>query len=95
MSTGYFDYQQYRIKGIVTEIEYLIDSNQSTRIDEFGCTVGRHYSKETIAEFAAAVTLLTVSLKLVDRIDSLVSGDDSEESFHQQLAEEVATLIEN
>ncbi len=85
MSGGHFDYQQYRLHDMATEIKRLIDSNGVP--DEYGYV--RHYKDITITKFKKAIELLRQAETYVQRIDWLVSGDDSEESFHKRLKEEL------
>lgn len=89
MSGGYFDYQQFHIGGISRAIEELIESNHDQTLNSWGEKVGRNYSDETIAKFKQAVTVLKKAEAMAQRIDWLVSGDDSEESFHRRWNEEV------
>ena len=95
MSGGYFDYQQYRISDIATEIKHLIESNEDKSVDEYGQIEGRFYSDETIEEFVKAYTVLRMAQIYAQRIDWLVSGDDSEESFHKRLKAELSELSFN
>jgi len=89
MSGGHFNYDQYRINEIQTEIEELIYSNNDTSKDKFGDTRGLGFTKETIHEFKIAVELLKLASIYTQRIDWLVSGDDGEETFHKRLNEEL------
>jgi hypothetical protein len=64
-------------------------------IDEDGFTVYSHYpdyTEETIAEFRKAVVIMKQAAIYAQRIDWLLSGDDSEESFHRRLNEELNKL---
>ena len=81
MSGGHFNYEQYKIDQIADEIEELIESNDSTEQDEYGCDIGRHYPAEVIERFGEAVDLLRRSALMVKRIDWLVSGDDGADEF--------------
>jgi len=95
MSGGHFEYQQYRLENIALEIESLIRSNGDEALNEWGDRIGRHYSEETVREFKTAVHLLRQAGIYAHRIDWLVSGDDDEESFHEQLAEDLEKLEKN
>jgi hypothetical protein len=88
MSGGHFDYQQYKLGYIADEIEQIIRDNDSTELDSWGDEKGRKYSKHTIEKMKMAMELLDTALVYVQRIDWLVSGDDSEESFHKRLEED-------
>ena len=88
MSGGHFDYQQYRMNDIATEIENLIKNNEKE--DEWGHA--NNYSEETIVEFKKGVELLKRAQVYAQRIDWLVSGDDGEECFHRRLKEDLEEL---
>lgn len=92
MSGGHFQYQQYKLTEMADEIEQLIYTNDSDKKNRWGDTIGAHYSRETIREFAQAVTLLNQAHAYVQRIDWLVSGDDDEDSFHSRLRIELGKL---
>lgn len=82
MSGGHFDYAQDKITAIVSEVEELIANNW------------REFTPATIAEFRSGAFLLRAAAIYAQRIDWLVSGDDSEETFHQRLAKELWDEIE-
>lgn len=92
MSGGYFDYQQYRIHDIAASISELIASNDDDTPTEFGGTVGNLFSQDTIAKFEEAELTLRKAEAMAQRVDWLVSGDDSEESFHSRWKEELDKL---
>ena len=92
MSGGHFDYQQYKINYIAVEIEHLIETNESTEVNEYGEARGRRYSKETIEEFRNAVRYLKLAAVYAQRVDWLVSGDDGEETFHSRLEKDLSEL---
>lgn len=85
MSGGHFNYDQYKMDYIADEIEDLIVHNGSDEKDEWGYNRHSEYSPETIEEFKKAVYYLRMAKLYAHRIDWLVSGDDSEDSFHQRL----------
>ncbi|MEW6095264.1 MAG: hypothetical protein AB1567_01875 [bacterium] len=89
MSGGHFDYQEFRLEEIATEIQKLIDNNDSDLLDEYSDLVGKHYSPETIEKFKEAVRFLAIAEIYATRIDYLVSGDDSEETFHKKLIKQL------
>ena len=76
MSGGYFDYTQARIDGAAGRVSSLIETNDQ-------------YSNETLAEFGKALTVLRVAAVYLRYIDWLVSGDDTEETFHKRLKEDL------
>lgn len=92
MSGGAFNYDQYKIDYIADEVEHLIRSNNDSTLNEWGNTRGRFYSAETIAQFKRGLRLLREAAVYAQRIDWLVSSDDSEESFHERLAHDLAKL---
>lgn len=50
------------------------------------------YSKETLQEFKNAIKILKQAEIYAQRIDWLISGDDSEETFHKRLKKELNEL---
>ena len=78
MSGGFFNYKQYELEHIADDIEELIRDGD--------------YSKETIEKFKLTVALLRTTKAYVHRIDWLVSCDDSEETFHERLEEDIRRL---
>lgn len=95
MSGGYFDYDQWRISNIADQIERLIENNDSDEIDEYGHRHGYGYSPETIARFREAVATLSRAAKMTQRVDWLISGDDSEKSFHRRWDEEIGQELKD
>lgn len=93
MSGGYFDYKQYSIGCIAEDVEELILKNRDETLDEYGDTVGHFYSDETIEKFQKGLQFLRVARIYAQRIDWLVSGDDGEENFHQNLQEDLDELF--
>lgn len=89
MSGGYFDYKNYEVTIIADGINQLILTNDSNEKNEWGDVRGRHYSEETLKRFKEAEEMLRKALVYAHRIDYLVSGDDSEESFHTRLEEDI------
>ena len=81
MSGGYFEHQQYKIIDIYESIEEHILKNK------YG------YNEETIKELKKAVDVLKVGYIYAHRIDWLLSFDDSEETFHRRLQEELKEWI--
>lgn len=92
MSGGHFDYMQYCIGHIAGEIEKLILKNNDESKNQWGDTVGRFYSDETIARFKLAVRYLRLAQIYAHRVDWLVSGDDSEECFHRRLDDDLKAM---
>lgn len=81
MSGGHFDYRQWQIKDIADAIDEHIYKNGKE--DSDGYTY--EYSDATIAEFKNAIESLKKAYIYAQRIDWLISGDDSEATFHERL----------
>ena len=69
MSGGHFDYMQHRIEEIADRIDKLITED------------GHSFREDTLDKFREAVLTLHRAYAMVHRIDWLVSGDDSEDTF--------------
>lgn len=89
MSGGHFNYMQSNINLIADEIENMIENNKSDEMDEYGYY---NFSDETINQFKKAVHILRLAHTYVNRIDWLVSGDDSEETFVKRLEKEISEI---
>lgn len=83
MSGGHFNYSQYKLLEIAEEIGYLIERSEDPS-DFYG-----DLSSDTIHEFRNAIFALEEAYAYVQRIDWLVCADDSEETFHQRLQEDL------
>jgi hypothetical protein len=94
MSGGYFDYTQYQISRIADEVEQLILTNGQKREYKESWENEYHdeYSPEVIEKFKEGLILLRKAQIYAQRIDWLVSGDDSEESFFSRLEKELGEL---
>jgi len=91
MSGGEFDYQQYHLNEIADQIERIIAKNDSTEKNEYGYEIGNHFSKETIEKFQETIITLRRGAIMAQRVDWLISADDSEDSFHKRWKEELGT----
>ena len=89
MSGGFFDYQQYKIDQIADQIQRVIDNNDSTELDQWGSPVSRNLQPQTILYMQAAVDRLRRAAIYAQRIDWMLSADDSEESFWRRLEEDL------
>jgi hypothetical protein len=105
MSGGHFDYGQYRIQEIADSVEGLISRNgkKKTGLDDWERNYCKEnpeyafhekYSNEVIKEFKKGLKALRKAYIYAQRIDWLVSGDDSEENFIERLNEELEELKE-
>jgi hypothetical protein len=92
MSGGHFEYQQYRLHDIASQIKELIESNDDESLNEWGYRCGHGYSAETIEKFKIAVDTLEKAAIMAQRVDWLVSGDDGEDSFHRCWDEELKEI---
>ena len=100
MSGGHFDYAQYRINDIVNDIEQIIANNNleiaedDKPKDDWGFDEQSYYeySPHIIEEFKNAVKYLKIAQVYAQRVDWLVSGDDSEGSFIKRLNEDLNKL---
>ena len=81
MSGGHFDYKQYEISHAADKIENLV--LQSPKYPYY------MYSDKTLEEFKKGADLLRKAYIYMNRIDWLVCGDDSEETFHERLKKEL------
>jgi hypothetical protein len=87
MSGGHFDYIQYRIDQAADEVEQYIRKCESTETDEYGYKPD--FRPETLAKFRECESTLRRAAAMLQRVDWLASGDDSENGFHKRWAEEV------
>ena len=92
MSGGFFDYSQYTLNQIVTDIEDEIYYNDSEEVNEYNEKRGNGFSEDTMQEFKLAVWYLKQALVYTQRIDWLLSGDDGEETFHSRLKKDLEKL---
>ena len=82
MSGGRFDYNQYRLTEIADQIEQEIADNTE-------------FSKKTIQELTKAVELIRTAQIYAHRIDWLLCGDDSEDTFHERLSDDLINQKHN
>lgn len=78
MSGGFFDYKQHHIEDIADGIGDVIRKREEW-----------DFSDATVDEFRRGVAILRRAAIYAQRIDWLLSGDDSEESFHRRLVEDL------
>lgn len=87
MSGGHFNYIQGRIMEAAKSVHEIIainESDKSSIFDEYP-----DYSEETLNKFKETRDTLIKASKMLQRVDWLVSDDDSEESFHRRWKSEV------
>jgi hypothetical protein len=85
MSGGTFEYKQYQLGYIADQIQEFIVKNGSTELDQWGGRQYPHFTPETITEFHNAVRYLRIAETYAQRVDWLLAGDDSENTFHARL----------
>ena len=90
MSGGHFNYTQFQIDEIASEVEQIILRNDPEKKDYDSYSY--EFSEETIAEFKKGLNILKQAYVYVQRIDWLVSGDDGEETFRKRLKAELEQL---
>jgi len=91
MSGGHFDYIQYRIGQAADEVEQEILNNDKN--NEWGHCNG--FSKETLTKFKQCEQTLRLAEEMLQRVDWLISGDDSEETFHIRWKEKIESIENN
>jgi hypothetical protein len=89
MSGGHFNYEQYRLDGLASFIDGLIENNDSTELDDFGQEIGPHYPPDIIEKFEETRKTLRLAVTMLHRVDWLVSGDEGEELFLVRWAQDV------
>ena len=89
MSGGHFGYTEDAIREIAREIKKIIETNDDTTPDDWGDPLGCRFQPEVIKRFHEAVETLKRAEIMVERIDYLMSGDDSEKTFIERWNEEV------
>lgn len=90
MSGGFFDYKQYQIDQSADELQSYIDIYLCDHTDD--SSYKPEFSSETWLKFAECIILLRKAAILLHRIDWLISGDDSEETFHKRLEEDLQNI---
>jgi hypothetical protein len=83
MSGGHFNYSQYELCDIETDLFYLITRNPG------------NYGKETLALFQIVLGSVIAARAGIERVDCLMCDDDSEESFAQRFQEDLENEKEN
>lgn len=78
MHGGHFDYQQFRIEDIASEIETVIAREWNGPVE------GEAFNEATLVRFQEAVQILRRAAQMAQSIDMLLSGDDSEETFNEE-----------
>jgi hypothetical protein len=84
MSGGRFEYIQDRLEDVADRVEELIADNDAMH----------GFASGTITRFRDAALALRIAATMTRRIDWLVSGDDSEQSFHVRWIEDLIALTD-
>ena len=78
MSGGYFDYKQRHIESIISELKAIIDLDFD--------------NPQVKQKLNDGLLVLQAALIYTNRIDYLLSGDDSEQTFLKRLDEDMNNL---
>jgi predicted nucleotidyltransferase len=90
MSGGYFEYNQYKLEVMAEEIESFIENNNKSHTNIYGEIKEAHnLDSETIEKFKETAYNLRRTRDMVQRIDWLLSSDDSEDSFKKGWEKEI------
>ena len=101
MSGGKFDYNQFNIKTIAEDIRYYLDKQGKVKDTDELFMSDDFYEKypdekyhykhpnDVNMEMEKAIRLLEIAYIYAHRIDYLLSGDDSDESFLSRLKEDL------
>ncbi len=105
MSGGKFDYRQHDIQKIIEDIEYQVAINGKEKDKSELQFYAKDYLEkwpeekfhykypdDIIEEFKKGIHYLNIAYIYAQRIDWLLSGDDSEDSFRERLKEELTNL---
>lgn len=85
MSGGYFDYEHHKLFGIAESIRELL---RSDRYKEFRESL----SEDSLEAIHIGEVMVRVAYIYAHRIDYLISGDDSDETFLERLGQELQEL---
>lgn len=80
ISGGHFQHQQYIISDIANSIKSEIIKNRDAE---------HKFSQKTINEFRKGINILKQAEIYANRIDWLLSCDDSEKTFHEMLNDDL------
>lgn len=85
MSGGTFDYVEFRLQEVQDKLQKVINGNDGSDPEVYA----NNYKPETIKALQEIVQLVQIAQISIHRADYLIAGDDSEESFHKNLTEEI------
>jgi siroheme synthase (precorrin-2 oxidase/ferrochelatase) len=86
MSGGYFECSNYIFNRVAEQIEQVVETGHDEDCYEYT------FGDDTREQMRQAVWALKLAAIYMNRVDYLLSGDDSEESFHQRLRKELREL---
>lgn len=89
MSGGYFDHRQWILDDIADQVDRVVENNNSEETDEWGGVRGRRLPEPVLEKFRETSRALKRTGVMVQRLDWLLSGDDSPETFLLRWAETV------
>lgn len=89
MSGGFFDYNEWHIDDVAERLENEIENNlvmpEYFSEEQWEKRGRKRYSEEVYSELVKGLKILRTAALYAHRIDYLLSGDDSEESFLRRL----------
>ena len=91
MSGGHWDYVQYRLTDVIDELKGIVSGEIKTTDWSTGEEVLErdNYTQVTLEAFKRATKAIEIAQTHIQRIDWLLSGDDSEESYYRRLHTEL------
>lgn len=90
MSGGHFEYNEWRIYDIADEIEQKIVNSENPDPDNEEQRWSLIESPEALKEMKRGLKVIRQAYIYIHRIDYLLSGDDSEESFVKRVRKELS-----
>lgn len=87
MSGGHFDYVQYKFQDVADQLDTCLD-----RCADPDDAFYHNLSQETRDVIIALSRSVRVNSLILNRVDWLLSGDDSEQSFREYLIEDLAAV---
>lgn len=107
MSGGRFNYIQYQFTDVIDELQSIIENNgkELSKEEKREISLDPEYfekwpsegfypewTNKTINQFKIGIVHLKMAQIYLQRIDWLLSSDDSEYSFHKRLQEELNAI---
>lgn len=82
MSGGHFDYVQNRLDNTIDEFGVVLANSE----------ILSKYNQDTRDLIKIGADVIRLARVMIERVDRLVSGDDSEETFKTRLTEDMEEL---